>query len=82
MRFYKLRLTPRAAQASSAFNEQFAPETVADNDSSARINWIFDEPEDTVLVCEKVLSIVYIKTTILISGRFLGWQILRRRASS
>ncbi|KAF7982561.1 hypothetical protein HWV62_27546 [Athelia sp. TMB] len=53
MRFYKLRVTPNAAQIASTFNEQFKPELIQDYNDPYRVDWIRDDSED-VLVGEKV----------------------------
>ncbi len=56
MRFYKLRVTPDAANKAAMFNEQFKPETIAEEHDPFRMNWITEPPADEYLVGDKVLS--------------------------
>lgn len=52
MRFYKLRVTPNAANVASTFNEQFQPEIIAEHNDPYQLEWIKDGAD--VLVGEKV----------------------------
>ncbi|KAH0836698.1 hypothetical protein J3R83DRAFT_8421 [Lanmaoa asiatica] len=56
MRFYKLRVTPKATSIASTFNEQFKPEIIPEQNDPFRVDWI-DEPlsDDAYLVGDKVL---------------------------
>lgn len=45
MRFYKLRVTPNAANIASTFNEQFQPETIPEANDPYRVDWIRDDTE-------------------------------------
>lgn len=56
MRFYKLKVVGNASRIASNFNERLEGEPVADNDSR-RIDWIYEVPEDDVLIGEKVLKL-------------------------
>ena len=53
MRFYKLRVTPNAANIASTFNEQFQPETIAEANDPFRVDWIRSDTEP-YLVGEQV----------------------------
>jgi actin-related protein 8 len=52
MRFYKLRVTPHAANVASTFNEQFQPEIIAEHNDPYQLEWIKEGAD--VLVGEKV----------------------------
>jgi len=55
MRFYKLKVTPNAANIASTFNESFVPEIIQEYNDPFSVDWITDLPDnDTVLVGEKV----------------------------
>ena len=55
MRFYKLRVTPNAANVASTFNEQFKPEIILDHNDPFRVDWITEPSENgDVLVGERV----------------------------
>lgn len=53
MRFYKLRVTPNAANVATTFNEQFQPETIPEHNDPYQPEWIDDGPD--VLVGEQVM---------------------------
>lgn len=56
MRFYKLRVTPNAANIASTFNEQFKPEIIQEYNDPFRVDWITEPKEnDEVFVGEKVI---------------------------
>ncbi|KAJ6581573.1 hypothetical protein B0H19DRAFT_1115890 [Mycena capillaripes] len=55
MRFYKLRVTPNAANVASTFNEQFQPEIIAEHNDPYQLEWIKDGAD--VLVGEKALRL-------------------------
>ncbi|TFY71544.1 hypothetical protein EVG20_g1464 [Dentipellis fragilis] len=57
MRFYKLRVTPDAANKAAMFNEQFKPETIAEEHDPFRMNWITEPPADEYLVGDKALRL-------------------------
>ncbi|KIM90506.1 hypothetical protein PILCRDRAFT_812253 [Piloderma croceum F 1598] len=58
MRFYKLKVTPNAANIASTFNEPFMPEIIQEYNDPFSVDWITDLPEnDEVLVGEKVLRL-------------------------
>ncbi|KAJ7696593.1 nucleus protein [Mycena rosella] len=42
MRFYKLRVTPNAANVASTFNEQFQPEIIAEHNDAYQLEWVKD----------------------------------------
>lgn len=46
MRFYKLRVTPNAAGIATAFNEQFKPEIIPEQNDPYSVDWIYssDQP--------------------------------------
>lgn len=46
MRFYKLRVTPNAAGIATAFNEQFKPENIPEQNDPYSVDWIYssDQP--------------------------------------
>jgi hypothetical protein len=55
MRFYKLKVTPNAANIASTFNEPFMPEIIQEYNDPFSVDWITDLPDnDEVLVGEKV----------------------------
>ncbi|KZT69246.1 actin-like ATPase domain-containing protein [Daedalea quercina L-15889] len=43
MRFYKLRVTPNAANIASTFNEQFVPEKIPEANDPFRVEWVQDD---------------------------------------
>ncbi|TFY69107.1 hypothetical protein EVJ58_g619 [Rhodofomes roseus] len=45
MRFYKLRVTPNAANIALTFNEQFVPETIPEANDPFHVDWIRDDTE-------------------------------------
>lgn len=53
MRFYKLRVTPNAANIASTFNEQFKPEIISEFNDPFRVDWI-TSPSEEFFVGEKV----------------------------
>ncbi|CAK5283142.1 unnamed protein product [Mycena citricolor] len=55
MRFYKLRVTPNAANAATTFNEQFQPETISEHNDAFQLEWIQEGPD--VLIGEKALRL-------------------------
>ncbi|KAH9926941.1 actin-like ATPase domain-containing protein [Fomitopsis serialis] len=75
MRFYKLRVTPNAANIASTFNEQFVPETIAEANDPFRVDWIRDNM-DQYLVGEQALQIAdpfaqdYVVRWPFYSGKF------------
>ena len=54
MRFYKLRVTPDAANKASMFNEQIKPEIIAEENDPFRTQWILESKGDEFMVGEKV----------------------------
>lgn len=63
MRFYKLRVTPNAANVASTFNDQFKPEIIAEHNDPLRVDWI-ESSDDDVLVAEKaIIGIVFATLT-------------------
>jgi len=55
MRFYKLKVTPNAANITSTFNKQFIPEIIQDHNDPFNVDWITDPSDsDEVFVGEKV----------------------------
>lgn len=62
MRFYKLRVTPNAANIASTFNEQFQPETIAEANDPFRIDWIRDDTE-SYLVGDQVSPSAHVNCT-------------------
>ena len=54
MRFYKLRVTPDAANKASMFNEQIKPEIIAEENDPFRTHWILESKGEEFLVGEKV----------------------------
>lgn len=57
MRFYKLRVTPNAANIASTFNEQFVPETIPEMNDPFRIDWIQGSVEEEHLVGDKAIHL-------------------------
>ncbi|TFY78610.1 hypothetical protein EWM64_g5404 [Hericium alpestre] len=57
MRFYKLRVTPDAANKASTFNGQLKPEIIAEENDPFRVNWIQENPEEEFLVGDKALRL-------------------------
>ncbi|KAJ7782036.1 hypothetical protein DFH07DRAFT_792382 [Mycena maculata] len=55
MRFYKLRVTPNAANVASTFNEQFQPEIIAEHNDPYQLEWIKNGAD--VLVGDKALRL-------------------------
>ncbi|KAJ7446742.1 hypothetical protein FB451DRAFT_1291356 [Mycena latifolia] len=55
MRFYKLRVTPNAANVASTFNEQFQPEIIPEHNDPYQLEWIKDDAD--VLVGDKALRL-------------------------
>lgn len=49
MRFYKLRVTPNAANIASTFNDQFKPEIIPEANDPFRVDWISESSEDTLV---------------------------------
>lgn len=59
MRFYKLRVTPNAANIASTFNGQFKPEIIQEYNDPFRVDWITEPAEnDEVFVGEKVMALL------------------------
>ncbi|KAF8825768.1 hypothetical protein HHX47_DHR6000233 [Lentinula edodes] len=54
MRFYKLRVTPNAANIASTFNGPFRPEIIAEHNDPYRVDWISSSTDEEVLVGDKV----------------------------
>ncbi|KAJ7890459.1 hypothetical protein B0H14DRAFT_2336137 [Mycena olivaceomarginata] len=69
MRFYKLRVTPHAANVASTFNEQFQPEIIAEHNDPYQLEWIKEGAD--VLVGEKALRLADPKE----SGYAVRWPI-------
>ncbi|KAJ6591498.1 hypothetical protein DFH09DRAFT_1259152 [Mycena vulgaris] len=69
MRFYKLRVTPNAANVASTFNEQFQPEIIAEHNDPYQLEWITDGAD--VLVGEKALRLANPQE----SGYAVRWPI-------
>ncbi|KAJ7247608.1 hypothetical protein B0H12DRAFT_1124689 [Mycena haematopus] len=69
MRFYKLRVTPNAANVASTFNEQFQPEIIAEHNDPYQLEWIKDGAD--VLVGEKALRLANPQE----SGYAVRWPI-------
>ncbi|KAJ4469585.1 hypothetical protein J3R30DRAFT_3713806 [Lentinula aciculospora] len=57
MRFYKLRVTPNAANIASTFNEPFKPEIIAEHNDPYRVDWISSSTDEDVLVGDKALRL-------------------------
>ncbi|KAA1469027.1 actin-like ATPase domain-containing protein [Dentipellis sp. KUC8613] len=57
MRFYKLRVTPDAANKAAMFNEQFKPEIISEEHDPFRMIWITEPPADEYLVGDKALRL-------------------------
>ncbi|KAE9399555.1 actin-like ATPase domain-containing protein [Gymnopus androsaceus JB14] len=57
MRFYKLRVTPNAANIASTFNEPFKPEIIAEHNDPYRVDWIDGATDEEVFVGEKALRL-------------------------
>ncbi|KAJ7091416.1 hypothetical protein B0H15DRAFT_836015 [Mycena belliarum] len=55
MRFYKLRVTPNAANVASTFNDQFRPEIIAEHNDPYQLEWIKDDVN--VLVGDQALRL-------------------------
>jgi actin-related protein 8 len=53
MRFYKLRVTPKAASIATTFNEQFQPDIIPQNNDPYRFDWI-QRPVEEVYIGENV----------------------------
>jgi hypothetical protein len=64
MRFYKLRVTPNAAEIASEFNAQFKPEIISEKNDPFRVDWI-NEPSDDVFVGEAVTFLLSILPRVL-----------------
>ncbi|KAK7025245.1 actin-related protein 8 [Favolaschia claudopus] len=69
MRFYKLRVTPNAANVASTFNEQFQPEIIPEHNDPFQLEWIKDGAD--VLIGEKALRLADPQE----SGYVLRWPI-------
>ncbi|KAJ7281463.1 hypothetical protein C8J57DRAFT_1297692 [Mycena rebaudengoi] len=69
MRFYKLRVTPNAANVASVFNEQFQPEIIAEHNDPYQLEWIKDGAD--VLVGDKALLLAHPHD----SGYVVRWPI-------
>ncbi|KAJ6515082.1 hypothetical protein C8R47DRAFT_1089959 [Mycena vitilis] len=69
MRFYKLRVTPNAANVASTFNEQFQPEIIAEHNDPYQLEWIKDGAD--VLVGDKALRLASPQE----SGYVVRWPI-------
>ncbi|KAJ7116062.1 hypothetical protein C8R44DRAFT_794050 [Mycena epipterygia] len=69
MRFYKLRVTPNAANVASTFNEQFQPEIIAEHNDPYQLEWIKDGAD--VLVGDKALRLANPQE----SGYAVRWPI-------
>ncbi|KAJ6518873.1 hypothetical protein C8R45DRAFT_949593 [Mycena sanguinolenta] len=69
MRFYKLRVTPNAANVASTFNEQFQPEIIAEHNDPYQLEWIKDGAD--VLVGERALRLANPQE----SGYAVRWPI-------
>ncbi|KAJ7504317.1 hypothetical protein B0H11DRAFT_1981638 [Mycena galericulata] len=69
MRFYKLRVTPNAANVASTFNEQFQPEIIAEHNDPYQLEWITDGAD--VLVGDKALRLANPQE----SGYAVRWPI-------
>ncbi|KAJ4474691.1 hypothetical protein C8J55DRAFT_130551 [Lentinula edodes] len=57
MRFYKLRVTPNAANIASTFNGPFKPEIIAEHNDPYRVDWINSSTDEEVLVGDKALRL-------------------------
>ncbi|KAF9006074.1 actin-related protein [Cyathus striatus] len=58
MRFYKLRVTPNAANIASTFNEQFKPEIIPEHvDGPFRVDWVDACSTEDILIGERALQI-------------------------
>ncbi|KAJ6619839.1 hypothetical protein B0H10DRAFT_2163691 [Mycena sp. CBHHK59/15] len=69
MRFYKLRVTPNAANVASTFNEQFKPEIIAEHNDPYQLEWITDGAD--ILVGDKALRLAHPRD----SGYDVLWPI-------
>jgi actin-related protein 8 len=54
MRFYKLRVTPNAAEIASTFNSQFKPETIAEYNDPYRVDWTEQTSSEESYIGDKV----------------------------
>ncbi|KAJ3721126.1 actin-related protein [Lentinula raphanica] len=63
MRFYKLRITPNAANIASTFNESFRPEIIAELNDPFRVDWINSSTNEDVLVGDKALRLADAKSS-------------------
>ncbi|KAG7444906.1 actin-like ATPase domain-containing protein [Guyanagaster necrorhizus] len=57
MRFYKLRVTPNAANLASTFNAAFQPEIIPEHNDPFQVEWVDESCSKDVLVGEKALLI-------------------------
>ena len=79
MRFYKLRVTPNAANIASTFNESFKPEIIAEANDPFRVNWV-DNSEKPFYVGEEVTAhIPYHSLIGFIDNVFVRLYVFRTR---
>ncbi|PBK72447.1 actin-related protein [Armillaria solidipes] len=57
MKFYKLRVTPNAANLASTFNTAFQPEIIPEHNDPFQVEWFDESCSEDVLVGEKALRI-------------------------
>ncbi len=72
MRFYKLRVTPNAANLASTFNTAFQPEIIPEHNDPFQVEWFDESCSEDVLVGEKYAHFRFHIPLFLFCGRPFG----------